>query len=66
MNPAVENLATKIQSLSSEQIAAVEDFVDLLSLRGGNRALIRASAELSASAFAAIWKNPEDDVYDAI
>ena len=64
MNPAVENLATKIQSLRSEQIAAVEDFVDLLSLRGGNRALIRA--ELSAPAFAAIWKNPEDDVYDAI
>jgi hypothetical protein len=30
------------------------------------RALIRGAAEVSAPAFAAIWENPEDDVYDAL
>jgi hypothetical protein len=30
------------------------------------RALIRGAAEASAPAFAAVWSNPEDDVYDAL
>ena len=66
MNGAVENLTEKIQRLSPEQIAEVEDFVDFLQLRSQDRTLARASAEVSVSAFAAIWSNPEDDVYDAL
>ena len=66
MNGNVSNLAEKIGSLSSEQIAEVEDFVEFLRLRGQERALARASAEVSARAFEAIWNNPEDDVYDAL
>jgi hypothetical protein len=30
------------------------------------RGLTRGAAEASAAAFAGIWSNPEDDVYDAI
>lgn len=65
-NGNVENVAEKIQTLSPEQIAEVEDFVDFLRLRAQDPGLIRASAELSTPAFAAVWKNPEHDVYDAL
>jgi hypothetical protein len=66
MKGNVSNLAEKIQTLSSEQIAEVEDFVEFLRLRGQERALTRASAEASARAFETVWNNPEDDVYDAL
>jgi hypothetical protein len=66
MNETVEHLATKIQALSSEQIAEVEEFVDFLRFRAQNRELADTAAAISAPAFAAIWSNPEDDVYDAL
>jgi hypothetical protein len=66
MNGKVENLAEKIQTLSPEQMAEVEDFVDFLRLRSQDRGLVRASAELSTPSFAEVWSNPEDDVYDAL
>ncbi len=66
MNGTVHNLAEKIQTLSSEQIAEVEDFVDFLRLRAQARGLTRASAEVSAAAFEKVWSDPENDVYDAL
>ena len=60
------NLAEKLEALSPEQIAAVEDFVEFLRLRGQDIALTRTSAAASAPAFEAIWSNSEDDVYDAL
>lgn len=66
MNGTVENLTEKIQTLSPEQIAEVEDFVDFIRLRTQERGLTRASAEVSAPAFAALWNNPDDDAYDAL
>jgi hypothetical protein len=66
MDSNLENLAQKIQSLSSEQIAEVEDFVEFLRFRGQDRALSRMSAAASEPSFETIWNNPEDDVYDAL
>jgi hypothetical protein len=34
--------------------------------RDREQALTRGAAEASAPAFAAVWSNPEDDVYDAL
>ena len=48
------------------RIAEIEDFVDFIRLREGGRAVIRAAATASTPAFAAIWNNPDDDVYDAL
>jgi hypothetical protein len=59
-------LSEKIQTLSAEQISEVEDFVEFLRVRGQERELTRAAAAVSAPAFAAVWNNPEDDVYDAL
>ena len=60
---AVDTLVKKIQSLSPEKAAEVEDFVDFL-LREEENRLTHAAAQLSEEAFAEIWDNPEDAGYD--
>jgi hypothetical protein len=52
--------------LPADRIAEIEDFVDFIRSREQERSLTRAAAAASAPAFAAIWSNPEDDVYDAL
>jgi len=59
-------LVKKIEALPAERIAEIEDFVDFIRLREQEQALTRAAAAASVPAFAAIWNNPEDDVYDAL
>ena len=59
-------LVEKIEALPAERIAEIEDFVDFIRLREQEQALTRAAAAASGPAFAAIWNNPEDDVYDAL
>jgi len=66
MPPVSNTLIKKIEALSAERIAEIEDFVDFIRLREQERPLAAAAAVASAPAFAAVWSNPEDDVYDAI
>jgi hypothetical protein len=60
------NLAEKTQTLSSEQIAEVEAFVEFLQVRGQDRAVARAASAASEPAFERVWSNPEDDACDAL
>ncbi len=62
----VQTLIDKIHTLPPDRLVEVEDFVDFIRLREQERALTRDATAASAPAFAAIWNNPEDDVYDAI
>jgi hypothetical protein len=55
-----EMLIDKIEALPPDRIA------DFLWSREQDQALARAAAAASAPAFAAIWNNPEDDVYDVV
>jgi hypothetical protein len=59
-----EQLIEKINRLPAEKRAEVEDFVDFISQRDADRQLARASARASETAFANVWSNPEDDVYN--
>jgi hypothetical protein len=59
-------LFNKIQALPPERIAEVEDFVDFIALRAQDRTLVRAAMAASATSFAKVWDNPEDDAYDAL
>jgi hypothetical protein len=59
-------LIEKISTLPVDRIAEVEDFVDFLRSRDQDRALSRAALAASEPALAAVWENPEDDVYDAL
>ena len=59
-------LFDKIQALPPERIAEIEDFVDFIASRTQDHALARSAAAASIPAFAKVWENPEDDVYDAL
>lgn len=66
MNQHANALTEKILSLSPEQLAEVEDFVEFLKLRAQERGLTRIAATSSNPAFQAVWSNSEDDAYDAL
>jgi hypothetical protein len=66
MQTNTEALFEKIQTLSPDRLAEVEDFVDFVRFRDQERALTRDAASASAPAFAAIWNNTEDDCYDVL
>ena len=63
---AVDTLIEKIRSLPPDKAAEVEDFVDFLRQRSEENRLSRAAAKLSEEAFAEVWDNPEDAVYDEL
>jgi hypothetical protein len=64
--PDAQALLEKIQALPPERLSEVEDFVDFIAAREHERTLTRAVSAASATAFAAIWNNPDDDAYDAL
>jgi hypothetical protein len=64
--PANQALIEKLNALPADRLHEVEDFVDFLRSRDQDRALFRAASVASEPAFAAVWNNPEDDVYDAL
>jgi hypothetical protein len=64
--PANPALIEKLNTLPVDRLHEVEDFVDFLRSKDQDRALFRAASAASEPAFAAVWNNPEDDVYDAL
>ncbi|HEX9672860.1 MAG TPA: hypothetical protein VGA12_05415 [Burkholderiales bacterium] len=56
----------KLKNLPPERVAEVEDFVDFLRTRDGQRAGVRAAARAAEPAFAKIWDNEEDAAYDKL
>ncbi len=62
--PRSERLVSKLRELPSDRLAEVEDFVDFLRERVRDREMVRAVADISEPAFAAVWDNPDDAVYD--
>jgi hypothetical protein len=62
--PAREPLFEKLARLPPARVAEVEDFVDFLALRNADREPVHAAVAASVPAFAKVWDNPEDDVYD--
>lgn len=64
--PREAHLLAKLKDLPPRRLAEVEDFVDFLRTREDGRALIRAARNVAAPAFARIWDNDEDAVYDGL
>ena len=60
------DLLAKIKSLPAEDQAEVEQFVDQLREGKQEQALRFAFTRLSERAFAAVWNNPDDAVYDEL
>jgi hypothetical protein len=66
MSANADALLEKIRALPAERQAEIEDFVDFISARLRERTLAQTAAAASAPAFAAIWNNPADDIYDVL
>jgi len=66
MSANADALLEKIRALPAERQAEIEDFVDFISARLRECTLAQTAAAASAPAFAAIWNNPADDIYDAL
>ncbi|WP_072620545.1 hypothetical protein [Spirulina major] len=66
MEQTTATLLEKIQSLPSEQLLAVEHFVDRLLAQSEQQQLVRSMQQAAEPVFAAIWDNPEDAVYDEL
>lgn len=64
-----QTLIEKIHTLPPEKVAEVLDFVEFLAQRQeevNDRQLTHAATQLSQGAFARVWDNPEDAVYDTL
>ena len=61
-----EAIIQKLESLPPNQLKEVEDFIDFLHYRNEQRSLTQAAMKLSEPAFARVWDNEEDSVYDQL
>jgi hypothetical protein len=59
-------LLDKLKTLSPERRAEVEAFVDFLRVQEQDRALSRSALRVAEPAFAEVWNNDEDAVYDRL
>ncbi len=59
-------LVNKLEALPPERLAEVEDFIDFLRERDQDGRLRRNCAQASEAAFAKVWDNGEDAVYDEL
>jgi hypothetical protein len=59
-------LIEKLKQLPPQRQAEVEDFIDFLHEREEGRRLTDAASAAALPAFAAVWNNDEDAVYDAL
>jgi len=66
MNTSDQVLLNKIRQLPPQRVAEVEDFVDFLRAREGDKRLTVDAAKASEAAFARVWENDEDAAYDRI
>lgn len=66
MTPQLEQIREKLAQLAPERLAEVEDFIDFLRERDRDRRLRRDYAKASEAAFAKVWDNDEDAVYDEL
>src|SRR3954447_3109663 len=64
-NGREQELIAKIRDLSAGRVAEGEDFVDFVRARDERRDLVQAAAVLSEPSLAAVWDNPDDDVYNS-
>lgn len=66
MNATAEALIEKLRDLPVDQLTEVEDFVDFLRERRGDRRLVTAAARISQESFANVWDNADDAAYDQL
>lgn len=66
MQPQVQHVLEKLEHLSPDRLAEVEDFIDFLQQRDQDRRLRRDFARASEAAFVKVWDNDDDAIYDTL
>ncbi len=66
MLPQVHHVIQKLEHLSPERLAEVEDFIDFLHQRDQEKRLRQDFAQASEAAFAKVWDNDDDAIYDTL
>lgn len=66
MQPQVQHMLEKLEHLSPDRLAEVEDFIDFLQQRDQDKRLRQEFARASEAAFAKVWDNDEDAIYDKL
>ncbi len=62
----IEQVAHKLQTLSQERIAEVEDFIDFLKQRDEGLEITKSTMQLTEPLLASLWNNTEDAEYDQL
>jgi len=62
----IHKLIDKLEALSPERVAEVEDFIDFIQQRDQGRQLSRAPEKSAEPAFTKVWDNQDDAVYDQL
>ncbi len=63
---SIQQMIKKLEFLSPERLAEVADFIDFLQQRDQSQRLHQDFIRVSEDAFAQVWDNDEDAVYDAL
>lgn len=66
MQPQLEQMIEKLEHLSPDRLAEVEDFIDFIQQRDRDKLLRQDYARASEAAFAKVWDNDEDAIYDRL
>jgi hypothetical protein len=66
MQPQVEHMLEKLEHLSPERLAEVEDFIDFLNQRDQDKRLRQDYARASEDTFSKVWDNDDDAIYDTL
>lgn len=66
MQPQVEHMLEKLEHLSPERLAEVEDFIDFLNQRDQGKRLRQDYAHASEETFSKAWDNDDDAIYDTL
>lgn len=66
MQPQLKQMMEKLEHLTPDRLAEVEDFIDFIQQRDRDKALRQDYARASEAAFAKVWDNDEDAIYDKL
>ncbi|MEJ2693186.1 MAG: toxin-antitoxin system, antitoxin component, Xre family protein [Candidatus Thiodiazotropha sp.] len=66
MQPQVQHMLEKLEHLSPERLAEIEDFIDFLNQRDQDKHLRQDYAQVSEDAFSKVWDNDDDAIYDSL
>ena len=66
MQSQIEHMLEKLEHVSPDRLAEVEDFIDFLQQRDQQKGLREDYAHASEAAYTKVWDNDEDAIYDRL